>query len=221
MRQNILFTIFVTGILFLFGSFPAFASVYSFYSITNNTEANVAIGKAQLSVDVTNTGVNQVLFTFRNTGVDDCSIAEVYFDDGSLLGIAELIDVDNGGDPGVDFEQEANPPDLPGGNNAFPPFNVTAGFLSQADNPAPKKGVNPGEYLGILFNLQTGRTFADVLDDLSTDALRIGLHVTAFTDGGSESFISTVPVPATVWMFGASLVGLFGIRRKLSSHNPS
>ena len=100
--------------IFLFGFSPASASTYtySFYNITNTIPANVAIGKAQLSVEVTDSGDNQVLFTFRNIGDDACSIAEVYFDDSSLFGIAELIDKDNTGHPGVDFEPGANPPKL-------------------------------------------------------------------------------------------------------------
>lgn len=222
MRPKFLFSLCIAGIIILLGSFSAFASMYtySFYNITNTIPANVEIGKAQLSVDVTDIGVasNQVLFTFWNKGDDSCTISEIYFDDGSLLGIAELIDKNSGGDPGVDFDEGANPPNLPNWDNAVPPFIATASFSSQANNPAPQKGVDPGEYLGIIFNLQTGRNFDDVINDLSTGDLRIGLHVTNFELGESESFINIVPIPATVWIFGAGILGLFGIRRKLSRH---
>lgn len=222
MKSKFFLTILTAGVIFLFGFSLASASTYtySFYNITNTIPANVAIGKAQLSVEVTDPGNNQVLFTFLNIGDDACSIAEVYFDDGSLFGIAELIDKDNTGHPGVDFEPGANPPNLPNGDTVVPPFVATASFSSQANNPAPKKGVNPDEWLGIKFDLQTGRTFDDVLGDLSEGDLRIGLHVTAFDLGESESFINNataIPIPASVWMFGAGLIGLIGIRRKFVS----
>lgn len=215
MKSKFLLTILTAGVIFLFASFPASASLYtySFDNITNTIPANVAIGQAQLSVEVTDPGDNQVLFTFDNTGDDACSIAEIYFDDGSLLGIPYLID-----GPGVDFKVGANPPNLPNGDNADPDFDATAAFSSQANNPAPKKGVNPGEWLGIKFDLQDGLTFAAVLTDLDNGDLRIGLHVTAFDLGESESFINnpiSTPIPATVWMLGAGLAGLIGIRRKL------
>jgi len=224
MKLKFSFAMIFAGMLFLIGSSQAYASLYNyeFYSITNTINENVAIGEAQLSVDVTDEGVNlgQVLFTFYNTGPDACSIAEVYFDDGSLLGIAELIDKDyTGGDDGVDFEFGANPSNLPSGNNATPPFAASVGFYSsQAVPPSPDWGVNPSESLGILFYLQSGQTYDDVIDDLSSGALRIGLHVTGFALGESESFINTVPIPSTVWIFGAGIIGLFGIRRKLARH---
>ena len=87
-----------------------------FFCITNTLPGDCAIGEAQLGVDVTSFGigtgvggVDQVLFTFTNTGADMSTISEIYFDDGSLLGLAGLIDADDGigGDAGVDFSQGA------------------------------------------------------------------------------------------------------------------
>jgi opacity protein-like surface antigen len=132
---------------------------YSFVCITNNNAGNAAIGEAQLFVDVSAI-TNQVLFTFRNIGPQPCFIRGVYFDDGTLLALADLIDKDqNGGDPNVDFSQGASPPDLPGRNNISPPFNTTAGFLAAADSPGTNKdGVDPYESLGVIFNLKTGKT---------------------------------------------------------------
>ena len=67
---------------------------------------------------------------------------------------------------------------------------MTAGFLAESVPAPPANGVNPGDSLGILFDLQTGKTFSDVLADLATGALRIGIHVIAFDSGASESFIN-------------------------------
>jgi hypothetical protein len=100
-----------------------------------------------------------------------------------------------------------------------PAFNVTGMFKADADNPSPAKGINPGEWLGIFFALQSGQTYADVINDLATGELRVGLHVQAFSGGGSESFVNTpVPLPAAIWLFGGGLLGLMGLIRRRKSN---
>ncbi len=105
----------------------AHAVTVGFDAITNNTVGDPAIGEAQLFVDVTDPGDDQVLFTFFNTGPAASSITDVYFDDGDLLGIASIIQ-----DTGVDFTELARPRNLPSANNASPPF-VAAGFSGDSD----------------------------------------------------------------------------------------
>ena len=189
---------------------------YGFHAITANSVADVAIAESQLFMEVTDAGSDQVLFTFLNTaGGLPSSITDVYFDDGALLGIA-LID---NSDPGVLFSQNASPGNLPGGNTVVPPFIATDGFTADSDPPAQPNGVNPGESLGILFDLQvvqgTPLTFSDVLTDLGNGALRVGIHVQGFEDGGSESLIH-VPAPSAA-LLGLMGVGLIGCVRKRSA----
>ena len=43
-----------------------------------------------------------------------------------------------------------------------------------------------------MFSLEDGQTY-DVLDDLDSGDLRVGLHVQAFCRGGSESFVTGPP----------------------------
>jgi len=191
------------------GFSQAQAATFGFGCITNTSSANCTTGESQLFVDVTDAGSGQVLFTFTNTGSEFSSIADVYFDDGTLLGIATI---DNS-DPGVSFSQDANPGNLPGGNLVG--FTTTAGFLADSDAPVQPNGVNPGESLGITFNLINNLTYADTIIALQSGTdLRIGIHVQGFGDGGSESFVNTVPVPAAVWLFGSGLLGLVGIARR-------
>jgi hypothetical protein len=193
--------------------FPVHALTLGFECITNNRPADAAIGEAQLFVDVTDYGNDQVLFTFRNTGPAASSIADVYFDDGTLLGIASIID-----GTGVDFEIDASPGDLPGGKNIEPDFKVSQGFFSaDSEPPTQPNGVNPDEWLQIVFNLQPGKTFGDVLGDLDSRDLRIGIHVQGFENEGSESFVNTIPDATTLSLLGSAMLiaALFGWRRKV------
>lgn len=188
---------------------PASALSLGFYCITNNLAGDCAIGEAQMSVDVTDIGGGQVSFLFSNAGPSASSITDIYFDDGTLLGIASV----NSG-PGTDFAQGASPPNLPGADNVSPPFQVTAGFLADSDPPVQPNGANPGEWVEIIFDLDGGGTFADVIDELTTGELRIGIRVQGYASGGSESLIN-VPVPeaGTIGLLGAGLAALAARRR--------
>jgi len=183
---------------------PTMADLYGFRSITNNNAANAATGEVQLSVDVTATGINQVSFEFMNAGPLPSSITDVYFDNGALLNMASII---NG--PGVDFEQYASPGNLPGGNGID--FETTAGLSADSRPPTQPNGVNPGEWVKIIFDLQDGMNFGHVTSQLGTGELRIGIHVQGFADGGSESFVNVVPAPAAV-LFGMLGLGAAGVR---------
>jgi len=187
------------------------AVTIDFSCITGNdlTGASCDIAQNQMIVeltDATDTSGNKALFSFSNTGADlESFIADVYFMDGTLLGISSI---DNS-DDGVQFSEGANPSHLPG-------YNATASFSADND-PGAKNGVQTGEYLGITFDLLDGVTFADTLTALSTGDLVIGIHAQGLGAGIDDSYsesltnVSAVPVPAAVWLFGSGLIGLAGI----------
>lgn len=216
-RKILLFTI--CFVVLCISTVPVNADMYSFALVTANTDGAIA---TQLSFDVADIGYNpvteknQVLFTFSNNlGPIDGSITEIYFDDGALLGLAEIQDYP----PDVDFIQGATPSEPPGGNTLVPEFHTTADFsVDVLKNTA--QGVNQGESVGIVFDLKEGKTFNDVITDLgygfndpsNPDSLRIAIHVRSIPwDGGitSDTFILT-PIPAAVLLgiFGLGVVGI-------------
>lgn len=195
---------------------------YDFSNLTDNNDTDAAIGEAQMFVDVLEVSgqPNQALFRFRNEGPAASSITDVYFDDGTLLGIASITS-----SAGVSFSQGASPGNLPGGNNLTPVFETTAGFLSDSNPPAQPNGVNPGEWLEITFNLKASQTYADVVQALvlagEPGGLRIGIRVQGFDGGGSEGFVNNpgVPTPdggATAALLGLGFLGLAALARKRS-----
>lgn len=179
------------------------ADVYSFSCITYNSPESCAAGELQLGMSVETSGAG-VLFTFTNTGTVSSSVEQIYFDDNVLLGSPTII---NGA--GVAFAADGSPGTLPGGNTITPIF--TTSFSVAADNPAPSKGINPGEQLGLLFS---GVTLPQVVADLNDGDLRVGMHVLAYPNGRSEGFVNQVPEPGTLGLLGAGLLGLLGMARR-------
>lgn len=184
-----------------------------FEGVSNNNLANVAIGESQMSLIVSDSGGGLVRFDFHNSGPENSSITDIYFDDSvdPSLFVTPITSIDDS-DAGVEFSEDASPGNLPGGNDIG--FNATKGLTADSDAPVSHNGVNPGETLGVVLTLDNGHTYGDVLSSLSDGSLRVGIRVQAFDGGGSESFVNgnggppAIPEPSSMAILGIGLAGV-------------
>ncbi len=183
---------------------------YSFVNITGNSATNAGIGEDQFFMDVSEYNASEVLFRVYNTGPEASSITGVYFENSLLDGISGLIEDTTE----VDFEAFASGGNLPGGNQPSVDFDedFRADAVAQGEflNGVPANGIGPDEELGVIVNLVGSTTYEDVIANLNAGDTRVGLHVQAFPDGGSEAFVSNgqvtvIPAP------GAASLAFLGI----------
>lgn len=217
-------------------------NTYIFYAITNNKTEIASYGELQLRMDVsggTEIGdhdYNKVSFTFYHEGSNQMSITDIYFYDG-VLGINGTNVTSFEGIPewdaqqkrGVAFSLGATPSELPGANFFLTSASVV--YSCDSDSPVAKTGVDPGEKLKITFSLAEGMNITHVIEALQgwikdkefhQSDLVVGLHVQAFEDDGSVSFLvagpaghtTPVPSPSSLLLFSGGLGALVLFARK-------
>lgn len=194
------------------------AATYSFYNIENNT---VDISD-QLSVEVNNEAFGTTFKFFNDVGITS-SVTDIYFDEGSsdLFSGFEIYEQYGAAfAPEYIYYSAANPGNLPGGN--------AIGFAADysADSTSnPENGLDTStDYVTFLAYAGTDYSYDNLLNALLDGSARIGLHVQAFADGASDSYVNSlnpVPVPAAGILFASALfvVGAIGRRKKKSATN--
>jgi hypothetical protein len=191
-----------------------------------NNLSDMSTAEAQIFADVSALGDTQVLFQFHNDGPGNSSLTDIYFRDGTIISFNSLIDADeNGGDPGVDFSEGANPPNPPQGGGGWTSFFTTdsdsgpGGVLAHGVN----NGDPSGEVLGIVFDLLGGQNLADVESALENRNLEVAIHVQGLglECNGSEWLVNNgngvIPAPCAIALgsIGIGLVGWLRRRRTL------
>lgn len=178
---------------------PAEALMFEFADINSN------IGQGRF-VDVTEsvTGADEILFMFT-IGPDGLDISDIYFADPTNI-LRDMVEIQNSA--GVSFTEDKNPKNFPGGNLIGFITDFSAGAVGAKSN-----GLNIGESLGIVFNLENGMKYNDTIVAMQTGDLRIGVH----GSNGGITPTSSVPEPATILLLGTGLVGLVGLRRKFGT----
>lgn len=193
----------VAGVAALSAVSAAPASAFSFGNIVGGDAVGDAY-KNSFNFDVTQNGLNSVLFNISNSGNAAASsmfISKVLFDDNGYLSNA-LANINNTGN--VAFTGGISKDQLPQGGNGF-----TTNYAFSSNNGAGNKwGVQGGESLGVSF---TGN-YANVLAALNSGSLKLGLHVQALPGGASDSYLSdssgntqNTPEPLTMLAAGAAV----------------
>lgn len=193
------------------------AATLPFDRITTNSNVNAA---GQLSVTVADFGT-QARFSFSvlSGAQSGATIKEIYFSDvdGLFTGSPEILTQN-----GVSYVAgQADPGDLPSGNNASPAFTVTGKLLADIDNRkgGNANGIQIGDLLVLGLNFAAGNTFTDLLARINSGAFRVGLHVGSLNGGASDSFVSkppttVVPLPAGLPLMLAGIGALAVLRRR-------
>jgi hypothetical protein len=198
---------------FAFASASAFGTTIT--CLTNNSGqcSNLA---AQLSVTTSGSSL-----TISNLQLPDntsilSAIDSIYFDptpDNLITGI--VIGISTGT---VDFQQGANPANLPAGHNAVPPFTAVYGISSTSN----LNRIDVGESLTVT---ASGGDLASLFSDGS---VRIGLHIQSIggPTGTSDALVITgntgpVPEPGTLTLLGFSLALIAFSRIRIRRSNTS
>jgi hypothetical protein len=169
-----------------------------------------------------------VYFKFFNSAVLPSSVTLISFE--NLAGLTFLHPIANsnplrGTGAGTEFAlafhgpANAVPDTLPGGKGLQPPFTEswTARAVAQGagGNGQPANGINgANEAFELIASDANHPDYLTFLHAIQQGDIRVGLHVTALQGGGSATYLSAVPEPATYALLLAGLVAVGAFVRR-------
>ncbi len=158
---------------------------YQFQVWSNNFPDNVATGINQLGMGVENVNENQVRFIFSNTGDQQSSVTRIFFkEDPKILQFNNFEYITVVDQLSFDYLDSQHP--------QFS-FGATSRAISNATRS--QNGIAAGESLGMLFTFTEDNTFNSLINSINSGHFNVLLHTQSFSDGGSEQFSLSVPVP--------------------------
>jgi hypothetical protein len=187
------------------------AKIFEFKNVSANNTADAAAGEAQLTVDVTAVGTDQVKFTFYNNipdiGDEEAMfINEIYFYDGKLSYDSVI------NSSGTNYVVDEGPYNSGDGLAAYKNWTPLALFLqTEASSPGTGgDGIDPGDWLSVIFDIKDpiNDDFDEIIGDMINDDLVVGIHVQGFDGGGSQSFVTPLPSAVLLGLLGLGVVGL-------------
>lgn len=172
---------------------PVYGIRLGFKNITGNRTAEDCACQSHYFVNVTDVCARRVMFSFFNREPDTCSITDIYFNDEDVFSVSVHIVTD-----AEAAENPSNTRFTPVGSHRYVPrpyhdsttFQVACGYPNGTDSDASHDGINRDESLGIIFDLQAGVTFADIICALNRGRFNIGIKVEESVHGASSIFIN-------------------------------
>lgn len=139
---------------------------------------------------------DQALFTFTNNCDNDGVLGRIFIRDNDLITFNSIYDQPEG----VSFsDPDWKNANLPGGHElGFTPHNT---YAIEAEPARPKNGLHYQDYVSVLFDINSGITFDNIIASIGGGSLGVGLHVQSLPGDTSAAF-STVPEPATMVLMG-------------------
>jgi len=132
------------------------------------------------------------MFTFSSRVPGIFPITDIYFNDGRLMGIAVDMGLGNDSDvePNGGISRLANNSHILSPDNQSTTIHVSRDFLIDKNPITPQSSYDQRESLAIVFDLQAGMGFADIICAVRDGSLRIKIKAQGPQAGDSRTLVN-------------------------------